>query len=463
MAKKTICKIYSKHQLLLSLFSILYLLLAGCVRQSFLIPTGISKEINNKFTTTPTRTYARIIPEVTALPTNYSATAISTQVTTTLQAAPIINDGSITACKETSHATSENFTINGSLLYTTYPRGEHFLIKGKPFVKQKLPIPEENSNSEKSYLIGFSPNGQWLTYVPFDGPFDLQDTHLAKFEIGLLSNTGIVYKKVLDLEIIQATLPEDIVISGWAGSSWLNDQLIYSGLSYRYKDAPSRAFPMYLIADPFNGLWRNDLLDPYKDMGEGNARNIYLFSPDLKLIFYQRSGGMGIVLRDVNNGKPIWEDSSININYRDSIAAWSPDSHLLAFTTGNINQATINFIDRNGSKKTFMFQSGSIDDLLWSPNNRYLAVDLSQEYDNLNEHYLYVFDYENQRTSFSCLVSEGTTPLNFYWSPNSDQIVFSKVSPSWVKIADFLTGNVTTILDQAVVYGWSDNFSFPTP
>jgi len=143
-------------------------------------------------------------------------------------------------------------------------------------------------------------------------------------------------------------------------------------------------------------------------------------------------------------------------------AMWSPDSQNILFTTFrdqqlqmgifNLESATANYIPIGGRS----FYSGA-----WSRDHEQFLMAV---FDEQNQTYLYMFDWETVSVSLISKIGRLQHPLHFSWSPNGDMVLYEQEEPSlsykhylyWLDIKNKKITNLYTLLglDAHFDYWW---------
>lgn len=350
---------------------------------------------------------------------------------------------------------TNEFQIAGTIVFQTDELRGLYTLGGSPITSEQV-LPD----NLQSIMIGFSPDGNWFAYTPFEsGVTDGVDL----FNLTLLSAEGKEQNQSLDLVQLEKYLQEGYRFMGnRIPSHWISNDLIYVTLYARNPEEISTAyrlgdFPRML--NPFTGSWENQLLDlPDYDFSSPIG-----ISPDRSQALYAAMDGLS--LWGYARGETIQKYSML-IPSLEGLSLWSPDGSKAAYVNlrDDYSETTGVIIKKDGSylplvNKEFPKAGLFIQYASWSPNSKLLALAVT-EGEDLN---LLIYDAISEHYVYQCIVSKapGFDP-SLTWSPNSSQIAISSpVSP--ILLYDLPSGDIFELAQRGHVKGWSDKFPLNLP
>ncbi len=388
------------------------------------------------------------------------------------------------SCSDKIDTLSNDFSIEGTLLYKPYNHDGLYLVTGMPLLYTPLPETENHD----SVVIGFSPDGQRVAYAPITQPnyinWERVSENIQYFEtptLVLVSASGESMEYVLetgDLEFGQgfniwtSNLLERIV--RYPRSNWINNQVIQIRLLFRDLNDPYgfEGFSAPVLFDTEIKGWTTD---PFERLGDRYPNGQIGFSPDMERVLYDRKIGnrpYEVVLWDLEKRTEIWSDVDFDY-YNDSYLRWAPDSTFVVVSPISISSDSTNIlvISHDGeetfnlgdvlkesiSKRTF------ITDIQWSPDSNKIAMLMRDD-----NRFIYLFDIQQGLVIERCQIpgnSEGSS--NIIWSPDSNYMALTDLewylAPNPVLLFDVMTGKFFEFMTEGFIYGWSGNSFIPGP
>src|SRR5262249_52871710 len=102
--------------------------------------------------------------------------------------------------------------------------------------------------------------------------------------------------------------------------------------------------------------------------------------------------------------------------------AWSPNSHLLAFSCMSQHEICILNLNSNTLQKVKLDLGAEARDLTWSPDGKYIVLTLLYKATYQSEIYIVNADSSNPRSLLSGVRFEDVS--EYRWSPDSTKITF---------------------------------------
>lgn len=349
---------------------------------------------------------------------------------------------------------ADNFGIPGTIVYQKDFQGL-YTVGGTPLVYSQLPVDEE----QEFIAFGFSPDGQWFAFSPLESSSN-GDPVFESPEIVLLSAQGESIEHKLSVEGFGDELQVAHVLQGFSGySHWINNTTIYAALYSMNPDPNTTRYinDLYKVIDPFNGIWREDLLKGLPETSSSYAKGI---SPDLTRMLYV--SGDGLFLKDLEKGVDIWHDNNL-FAWFGALMFWSPDSQTVAYANlfASPEERTVVLISRDGLAQPIMgntlpLSELLVDDLRWSPDGKYIAL-LVWEGETAGESII-IYDFAAQKYLSRCPIprSDDRTP-NLIWSPDNRFLAYVGVDYPLI-IMNVQSGELIQLVDKARAVGWSDKF-----
>ncbi|GAP16020.1 hypothetical protein LARV_03815 [Longilinea arvoryzae] len=350
---------------------------------------------------------------------------------------------------------TKDIQITGTIVFQTDDLRGLYTLGGSPLTSKQV-IPD----NLQSIMIGFSPDGNWFAYAPFDSGVTDGIDH---FDLTLLSAEGKELNQSLDLVQLEEYLQEGYWFMGnRIPSFWISSDLIYVTLYARNPEETSTAYRLGdfpRILDPFTGSWENQLLD----LPEYDLSSPVGISPDRSRALYAEMDGLS--LWDYDRGETIRKYSFL-IPSLEGLSLWSPDGSKAAYVNLNddYSEMTGVIIKNDGSylplvNKEFPKAGLFIQYASWSPNSKLLALAVA-EGEDIN---LLIYDAISEQYIHQCIVSKalGYDPA-LTWSPDSAQIAISSPD-SPILLYDLPSGNIFELAQHGRVKGWSDKFPLNLP
>lgn len=387
---------------------------------------------------------ATVTAESTALPT-------STDVNST-SAIPICPKHGV----QTSP--SDDFGIPGTIVYQKDLQGL-YTVGGDPLAYSKLPVSEE----QKYFAFGFSPDGNWFAF----SPVEYSSTKEIVFDspkVILLSANGERIEHTFSVKDFTDELPLEYHFAGFSGySHWISDTLIYAALYSMTSTSPHHIDDTsFKVLDPFAGVWREDLLEDLPEDSHSLEKGI---SPDLTRMLYEDR--VGVVLKNLEDGREIWHDKALNSAVVGPLIFWSPDSETAAYANVlfvSPEERTVVLISRDGIAKPIMgptlsLSELSVTDVRWSPDGHYLAL-LTVKDEELS---VFIYDVEAEKYISQCPIAKYTDLMpKLIWSPDNRYLAYAGLDYPLI-IMDVKSGETIKLADDAQAVGWSDKFPVTWP
>lgn len=339
--------------------------------------------------------------------------------------------------------------ISGTIIYQIDRSSSLYALGGTPLSASQLLIDEAREN----FIFGFSLDGKWLAYSPFQAN---RDAKFEQMDLILISADGEKIEQILSVKDFEHDLQVGHQLVGVSGLSyWINANLIYVSLYSQNPDPNTSRYISDLpkVLNPFSGQWNNQLLDLPGRFLSG----VVGISPDLTRALYVEKG---LSLWDYDGKVRIWHDETRTTLFRPLIF-WSSNSAMAAYADwGDIaDNQPILLISRDGKSSSIMDKKFPLSDLRvhnisWSPNGQYLAI-AGADGENLT---ILVYDVQSQKYITQCRVAKLSSTLPpLIWSPDSSKIATSDYD-SPILIFDIFSGTVFELVQRGRVYGWSDRF-----
>ncbi|MEI7848206.1 MAG: WD40 repeat domain-containing protein [Chloroflexota bacterium] len=348
---------------------------------------------------------------------------------------------------------SNDFGISGTIIYQNDDNTGLYSMGGIPLIQSQL-LSDETQN----HVFGFSPDGQWLVYSPFDTSSGVKYKAL---KVILMSAEGKKIERVLSTKEFEAELQTDNQLVGISGYYyWINQQMIYITLLSQNPDIHKSGTidENSKILDPFAGEWNNQFLDLPGRFLSGEVG----ISPDKSRALYQETG---LSLWDYDRKIRIWHDESLISPFR-ALIKWSSDSSEVAYANlyNDSDNQTVLLITRDGEiipiiNKTFPLPGFKILDISWSPNGQYLAL-VGRGGEKIE---LLIYNKILRKYVSQCPIAsaKGVLPP-LIWSPDGSYIAISDID-SPILITSVMDGKVYQFAQHGIVLGWSDKFPVILP
>lgn len=369
--------------------------------------------------------------------------------------------------------TGDDFGLPGVILYQKRWADGMYTLGGNPLVESHLP----GGDTGKFIVYGFSPDGEWLAYSPWQ-EYASPDYGFETPTINLLSRTGVLIETPIDVSLFDDTEGDNGYFRLLSSPSyWLNDQLLFAHLySNPYPGGGSKSTSIPKIINPFTGEWGGEwfysLPNRYQIRASRSGSEDIAVSPDLTRVLYpsyqNRTNPLGVVLYDLVNQKLIWQDTTFNHDF-GSISQWSPDGSMVVIGNpgaGVESDRKVMLISSDGSSVTEIINSGftinpyPIYDLAWSPDSRTISIAI---YNTPNKE-IYLYDVQQQKFLYRCPLTLPSYPVyDMIWSPDSQWIAINADESPFI-LMNVQTGDMNQLLDfHSSVVGWSDTFPVEWP
>ena len=344
--------------------------------------------------------------------------------------------------------------IPGTIIYQNEDATGLYTIGGTPIIRSQLLADETQQN----VVFGFSPDGQWLAYSPFNSS---SDAKLELLEVILLSADGEKIVQELSITEFEDELQIGHQLVGVSGYSyWINAETIYVTFYSQNPDTRTSGYLSDLpkVLNPFSGEWNSQLLE----LPDRFLSGVVGISPDMSRALYKEKG---LSLWDYDRKTGIWQDDTLISPFR-ALILWSPDSSMAAFASlyDNFSEQSAIIISKDGDirlimNKTFPVPGLRILNISWSPDSQYLALAV-RDGENLS---ILVYNVSLGRYVSQCPIakSKGIWPP-LIWSPDSSYIAISDIG-SHILIFNTLSGDVLELSQNGIVLGWSDKFPITLP
>jgi hypothetical protein len=419
------------------ILGLLFLLLSAC--------SQYEPKVLSTIVTTPGKTDDLKSTSASNITNSVTPTSNSTKTSPTQVETPKTSSipNLITSCAKLEPVTSPNIISTGSILFYSHERSEDNVL-------------ELSKNAQESEI--FLPDSPYFKVSPYSGTVAWADSKENYKFIHFLNSDG----KEIKLKLAENVSP---MIRQWI----LDDQAIFDFIG------PSNSWPRKAIDEFY-------LMSPLTETGEthqyefsgffsGHATNqsqggegVLRYSPDLSKAVYgwgdPKSGNEGLLLWDTKNGKVIWKQGDWGWPAEETYPDWRNDGSSVAITApinpGHLPPEIFS-ISGNGEENRLTYLSTVIDDpymifdLLWSPDDRYIAFIFNKDIqDPYMSRELYILDTETKTVTNYCLPS----PVrNMVWSPDSKQIAFL-VNDQELYILDILNNKAQFLDKVRFLYGW---------
>lgn len=344
--------------------------------------------------------------------------------------------------------------ISGTIIYQNDDSTGLYSIGGTPISGARLLADE----TQQSVVFGFSPNGKWLAYSPFDSG---SDAKFDQLKVVLLSADGERIESILSTIEFEKELQVGHQLIGVSGYSyWINNQMIYGTLYSQNPDQNTSGYFSDLpkVLDPFHGEWNNRFFDlPGRFLSD-----VVGISPDMSRALYKQQG---LSLWDYERNVQLWQDKSLVAPYR-ALILWSPNSSMAAYANlyDPIDDQPVSLITKDGGfdpilSKVYPVPDFGVRNISWSPDSRYLAI-AGLDGESLN---ILIYDVFLGKYISQCPVAE----LNdiwpaLIWSPDSSHVAISQIDSS-ILVLDVFSGEILEFTQHGRVFGWSDSFPIAWP
>ncbi|HKJ38571.1 MAG TPA: hypothetical protein VJ972_07330 [Anaerolineales bacterium] len=344
--------------------------------------------------------------------------------------------------------------ISGTIIYQNDDSTGLYSIGGTPITSSQLLADETQQN----VIFGFSPDGKWLAYSPFDTS---SGAKFESFEVILLSADGEKIEHVLSTIEFEDELQVDHQLVGVSGISyWINSNMLYVTLYSQNPDPNTSGYISDLpkVFNPFDGEWNNQFLDLPDHVPSGGVG----ISPDMSRALYKEKG---FSLWDYDRKVQIWHEDSLISPFR-TLISWSPDGSMAAYASlyDDFSDEPVFVISRDGNfmpimNKTIPVPGMIILNISWSPDSQYLAL-AGRDGENL---IILVYDVASEKYISQCPVAKvnGIFP-SLVWSPDSSHIAISDID-SPLLVFDVLSGDILELAQHGRALGWSDKFPVTWP
>jgi hypothetical protein len=172
--------------------------------------------------------------------------------------------------------------ISGTIVYQNDDSTGLYTIGGTPITSSQLLA----NKTQQNVVFGFSPDGRWLAYSPFDTSSDVK---FEQLEMILLSAGGEKIKHVLSTKEFEDELQVGHQLVGVSGYSyWVNEHMIYTTLYSQSSDPNTSGHLSDLpkVLRPFDGKWNHQFLD----LPERFLSEVVGISPDNSRALYKKKG-----------------------------------------------------------------------------------------------------------------------------------------------------------------------------
>lgn len=432
-------------------------------------------------TETPVPT--RIIPTETPVPTKtITPTAADTDTPqpspTSLPVVETIAPVDVPVCSgaENYPPFPKDFIPDSVIAYTTSREPGHFIqsklffMGGNPVQYQFIPT----VNQEYIKVYGFSPDGKWLAYSPYQ--YNEEADFLTPYLV-LRSSDG--QTKTYEWNSKELVEERNKIEEGFDSPStftnfhvtvnWINASLLHADISSPEWDRFEMLFTR--ILDGSTGKWQDEYIqnlpDREKKFISFPPQISERLSPDTTRMLYHPDGKFGLALWDVIEKKVIWEDQTLRIGYDTWLTMnWAPDSKAVAIKYFDVKASKTKrlIISRDGqvmdfsNTKVHYKDPESWHEMIWSPDSRYLAFPADKN--------LILFDVQEKKFVYTCPFPAELSG-DIYWSPDGKWIVLG-VSDIQENINDMYLLNVGSgetylVMKDALPAGWSDQFTITSP
>lgn len=304
-----------------------------------------------------------------------------------------------------------------------------------------------NENSQVS-AFGSPPNEKWLVYavLTYKPNGYIRDI----FTLVLISKTGERIEHQIDVSPFKDLFMEDEFV-GFGNRYWINNDLIYTTLLVQNpSEFSSKTYgSIPVIFNPFVGSWEQNLL---KLTPEWSGKSEIGFSPDLQSVVLQSV--QEIKLKDLKNGKYLWNTKDFFLEIPNSKIRWSPDGNIVAVGE-RFPDPKVFLVSADGSNSETI-PIGKIEGFLdfeWSPNSELLMIYHSY---GTEEKKFYMYDLIKHEIVFTCSVQQPWDIL-FQWSPDSNKVIYGTIEGN-LQILDISSGIVAKLDIQDVLpFSWTQN------
>ncbi len=376
------------------------------------------------------------IPLVTAVETPVKVKTTPTQADIGSKTASNLNNEKNCLLKDL-----KSLSFSGMMFFSNKEEKQLLEFDGRDIKKALYSI-----NLEDPYLLlGFSPDSQWFAMLQYKAP--KENESLSESQIILISHTGEVKQKTLDLSTFSKELPDYWVIKGFTSGYWLNKDFIYFDvIAFENPCSTCRPFLSAVLVNPFDG----SITSSFNHLPMAYEDSIIAFSPDYKRVLY--NGESGISLRSVPEIQQIFFD-------RDSAAdfmQWSSDSNLVVYLTPSDLESNthIKILDQNGVIRLDQeanIPTRQIYGLTLSPGNNKVLFLVNS---NLGGE-IVVFDTKEQTIAQQCVLQKTFYPGNQpVWSYDGQFMAITIGDENDILIFDIEENIVFTTKLKGIPIGW---------
>jgi hypothetical protein len=449
------------------------LLLAGCASAANTsVATETSAPKSNLATPvkpTETKTATPTINLATEVEsTSVEKNEITTTITPSPTEGPSVARGPIRTCQGNGEVLpiSDDFTIKGTIIYQLIENYSGlYAFGGDPGQQSQLPVDQK----EYYRVLGFSPDGKWLAYIPIPlGAFDQLWTRefvWEYFDLVLLSDTGEKIEHRMDITQFTLGLSKDEYSQqGPAENIWINDHLIYTNLTVIAKEKTEfygYFLPNPAVFDPFTGTWHQELIEALPD----DDISKIAFSSDMQRAVYFKAPDR-LVLWNLMENEAIWEYQKSIRSVSSIEIKWAPDDSIVLIANQNKEKPMdfeIILLSRDGKVEqkiaSWNYPAPSFYPIYieWSPNSKYVSLSNTTLYEFEDE--VYIYDVNSKGYLYRCPFNN---PGNMIWSPDSRYLAMGEGYES-LRILDIEKEEILELVPYGIPVGWSETFPTDWP
>jgi hypothetical protein len=359
---------------------------------------------------------------------------------------------------------TEDVAIHGEILLWLQDEEDwsrnYVVASESPPIFTDLSIGDQFHQNLRFISFGSSPNSQKHGFIPLIEDYDrLTGYSLSDWKVAIYSNDNLEISNIDVSEYLDSS-ERGFPLSDWSFSQWVSEDLVmvtfiyYNPEDWKYHDEVNTVLDLSTLS------WREELINVIPGTLPSDGKVVSI-SPDLSRMLFGSKGSLSLYNRDTFE---LIQDSIPFASSRQ--IRWQGAQYFVTYGFGNRTPAVVdrfgNLYFEEFAQNRFGFTT--IDDIQWAPNHPWLGIiGTIKGEDDVREKHFKVYDVLHQAEIYSCLLIASGNPIKpnfFYWSPDSEEIVYSAyIDFEQTYILDLSLGETYQLSESAVVRGWSP-FSF---